>query len=205
MNKLKTLLLSGLIIFNSLNLFACADCSDERFKNKYESFIIASNDGDHESADYFYFEMMNDFDVIPKFENTDFGMKADHLNSAFRSDKTRDQFKKIMIHSGMCCNESDIDFDERDRLTIKFCTCNKIENISCGSVDQCKENCTTATVALNTGCALLKLPHCVFACIAGVEVIRRKCVWCCETGNSWKYCYKPILNYTVPVCNALPN
>ncbi len=74
-----------------------------------------------------------------------------------------------------------------------------------GSLDACKENCTSATTTLSCSCAFLPHPMCVSACIWAVEILRRQCVNCCETGNSWKYCYKPIINYTIPVCNLIPS
>lgn len=61
------------------------------------------------------------------------------------------------------------------------------------NVGECKESCASIAVVAAWGCSNLPSVMLSAGCTATVEILRRKCGRCCDSGDFLKNCLVPLL------------
>lgn len=186
---------------------------DNYIKALYGAISIYAS-RDLEKASSIYKKILEHDKSIPIVTVEENVMIFENTSNLYSCRLVQDLIKKNLIIVAVCESDADISFLETGTIIVKMKPCfaknfkkklpqNHLKQEDTHKVEWCKDHCTTAATAAFMLCGYLPTTRCRAACTIAVEALRKGCCFCCEEGNFYVKCIKPLEKYFPPPCDPI--
>lgn len=131
-----------------------------------------------------------------------------NLSSIYEDKTVRQLLIRNLIQFGLANSEEDVEFTPSNTVIVRLPKCMENKQVKELAVKKdpkkiefCKENCTTIATGAMVACGYLPTNKCRIACTATVEGLRRACNWCCDSGDFYTKCIRPLEQFFPPPCD----